>query len=92
MAARIHSSRTGLVSLVLVSVIAISLFPLTSGPVIAYHFQFPNAQTTSICRVYLPLFRIAPSLTVQYMNWWGISEIEMFFLLQPTQRNSGISI
>jgi hypothetical protein len=61
-------------------------YVLSSGPVFAYHCRHPHSSTSGVCRYYRPLFHIAPSLMARYANWWGVSEIEVFLLLEPAQQ------
>ena len=63
---RTHPSLIVMMSIALISLI--TFFTLSAGPIFAYHCRFADARTASICRVYHPLFRIAPSLTGQYLN------------------------
>jgi hypothetical protein len=60
----------------------ILFYALSVGPVFAF---YPYSSRLISC--YRPLFRIAPSATVRYVNMWGVSDLEVFFMLQTVQRS-----
>ncbi len=76
-------------------VIAIMLLYLaSSGPVLALHFHNSSSGKSLplevICNRYRPLFRIAPNAMCRYANMWGISDLELFFWIEPRQLNRNI--
>lgn len=73
---------------VIVSLIAASVYVASSGPVISYCCHSDSPEFIEPCSiVYRPLHRLAPSLLCRYLFWWGVSDIEVFFLFSPGQTN-----
>lgn len=63
------------------------LFVASSGPVIAIAFRSGNIRCCeSVIEIYRPLFRACPQLMMPYLNCFGFSDVEMFFVLQEPQR------
>lgn len=62
------------------AILLLLMYCLSAGPVFAlckYRMDDPYG----VCRYYLPLIRIAPLTMSNYLNWWGVSDIEAFFIL-----------
>jgi hypothetical protein len=74
-----------MVAILLCGFMLAPLYPLSSGPVLAYQCRHPELDIQLICRCYLPLFRAFPEWAGQYASWCGASDIEVFFLLSPVQ-------
>lgn len=65
--------------------IAVVAYGLSAGPVFAYTCALTSSSSASICPCYRPLFRIVPKLTARYLNCWGVSDLEAYFLLATAQ-------
>jgi hypothetical protein len=72
-----------LVGCLLAAITAVAIYALSVGPVFAYYCRHDDFASVAVCQCYWPLFRVAPALTAAYVNWWGVSDLEAFFLLQP---------
>ena len=70
-------------TLVVFVMLMVLLYPLSVGPVLA-HYRETGAPEW--CAIYRPLFRNVPSSVIGwYLNIWGISDIEAFFMLCSAQ-------
>lgn len=68
---------------------ALMIYVMSVGPAFAYRSR--KGRASAILKVYRPLFVVIPSdVMSQYLDWWGVSELEAFFLIEPTQLGGGI--
>jgi hypothetical protein len=75
-----------LIELAMAGLVLMSIYAASSGPVIARLCRNAHSSSTSrICDFYRPLFHFAPETTSRYVCLWGVTDIEVFFLLCPAQ-------
>ncbi len=65
---------------ILVALLLPIVYFLSAGPVFAY-WCYPRQDRLGVCRYYCPVAHVAPVAMLHYLNWWGVSDIEAFFLL-----------
>jgi len=75
----------GFTTFVTVGVIVLLAYVVSAGPVIAYTCKYPHSSAAKLCQLYVPLYRTTPTSTVRYMSWWGVNDLEMYFLFCPVQ-------
>lgn len=64
------------------------LYVASSGPVIAIAFWTEHIRGCErVVEIYRPLFRACPQLMMPYLNHFGVSDVEMFFVLQEPKRS-----
>ena len=78
-----------LVAICILVLLAAIAFVVSSGPVIAIAFNiksFGVGQVESVVGVYRPLYRACPQQMGTYLNCFGFSDVEIFFVFQERQR------
>ena len=80
-----RSAPSLVVAVAITLVVAMALFFLSSGPVLAYHAEHPDANSVRVCRLYRPLFCACSRPLADYANWCGASDIEIFLLIHGLQ-------
>ncbi|MGA2255887.1 MAG: hypothetical protein ABSG53_14670 [Thermoguttaceae bacterium] len=66
------------------------VYTLSIGPVFAYYSRSyydhgGRPMPKAMFQVYRPLFVAIPGPIFQYLRIWGVSEIEAFFVSEPSQ-------
>ncbi len=64
-----------------------SLYALSVGPVFAYYARHAGGSPMplAVYDVYRPLFRALPETTTRYLDLWGVSNIEAYFITNQQQ-------
>jgi hypothetical protein len=71
-------------------IVALTIYILSIGPVFAYYVhRYYDASGApmplAVFQLYRPLLCGYPEPTNQYLRFWGVSEIEVFFITDPQQ-------
>lgn len=71
-----HWVRNGVVVALLLPIVYFA----SAGPVFKY-CCYRGQDRLGVCRYYCVAAHVAPIALLHYVNWWGVSDIEAYFLL-----------
>jgi hypothetical protein len=65
---------------------------LSIGPVFSVYqgSSMYSRAAQAVVPIYGPLLRTFPRKTCAYLNLWGVSDIEAYFMINPVQLDAGV--